>query len=131
MNRKTSLFAEWHHMLAFWSGSAMVAIGVALHLPMFWMGRKIGFRLVGMPMDTGMLVGMGLIILGIVAAAYGLLPRHQPQPFSYGSIAPPEDSPLTKAHWIQIALLAVALVIDVMKAATLGFVVPGIRSCQQ
>ena len=128
MNRQTSLFSEWHHMFAFWSGSAMVAIGVALHLPMFWMGRKMGFRLVGMPMDTGMLVGMGLIILGIAAAAYGLLPRRQPQPFSYGSIAPPEDSPLTKAHWIQIALLAVALVIDVMKAATLGFVVPGMRA---
>ena len=115
-------------MLAFWSGSAMVAIGVALHLPMFWMGRRVGFRLVGMPMDTGMLVGMGLIILGIAAAAYGLLPRHQPQPFSYGSIAPPEDSPLTKAHWIQITLVAVALVIDVMKAATLGFVIPGMRT---
>ena len=82
MNRKTSLFAGWQHMLAFWSGSAMVAIGVALHLPMFWMGRKVGFRLVGMPMDNGMLVGMALIILGIGAAAYGLLPRRQPQPFS-------------------------------------------------
>lgn len=128
MNRKTSLFAAWHQMLAFWSGSAMVAIGVALHLPMFWMGRKMGFRLVDMPMDTGMLVGMGLIVLGIAATAYGLLPRHQPQPFSYGSIAPPEDSPLTKAHWIQITLVAVALVIDVMKAATLGFVMPGMRT---
>ncbi len=115
-------------MLAFWSGSAMVAVGVALHLPMFWMGRKMGFRLVGMPMDTGMLIGMALIILGIAAAAYGLLPNRQPQPFSYGSIIPPEDSPLTKAHWIQIALLAVALVIDVMKAATLGFVMPGMRA---
>ena len=62
-------------MLAFWCGSAMVAVGVALHLPMFWMGRKTGFRLAGMPMDTGMLVGMALIILGIIAAAYGLLPR--------------------------------------------------------
>src|SRR5579864_4778095 len=128
MNRKTSLFAGWHHMLAFWAGSAMVAIGVALHLPMFWMGRTMGFRLVGMPMDTGMLVGMALIIVGIGAAAYGLLPRRQPQPFSYGSIIPPEDAPLTKAHWIQLTLLAVALVIDVMKAATLGFVIPGMRT---
>ena len=128
MNRKTSLFAGWQQMLAFWSGSAMVAIGVALHLPMFWMGRKVGFRLVGMPMDNGMLIGMGLIMLGVAAAAYGLLPHRQPQPFSYGSITPPEDSPLTKAHWIQITLVAVALVIDVMKAATLGFVIPGMRT---
>jgi MFS transporter, putative metabolite:H+ symporter len=128
MNRKTSLFARWYNMVAFWSGSAMVAVGVALHLPMFWMGRKTGFRLAGMPMDNGMLIGMVLIILGIAAAAYGLLPRRQFQPFSDGSIIPPEDSPLTRAHWIQIALLAVALVIDVMKAATLGFVMPGMRT---
>ena len=53
----------------------MVAVGVALHLPMFLMGRKTGYRLVGMPMDPGMLVGMALIILGILAAAYGLLPQ--------------------------------------------------------
>jgi MFS transporter, putative metabolite:H+ symporter len=125
---KTSLFARWHNMLAFWCGSAMVTIGVGLHLPMFWMGRKMGFRLVGMPMDAGMLVGMALIVLGIIAAAYGLLPRRPREPISYGSITPPEDAPLTRAHWIQIALVGVALVVDVMKAATLGFVTPGMRT---
>ncbi len=125
---RTSLFARWHNMVAFWSGSAMVTIGVALHLPMFWMGRKMGFRLAGMPMGTGMLIGMALIVFGIIAAAYGLLPRRQPERVSYASIIPPEDAPLTKAHWIQIALLAVALIIDVMKAASLGFVTPGMRT---
>jgi len=106
----------------------MVTIGVALHLPMFWMGRKTGFRLAGMPMDMGMLLGMGLIVLGVIAAAYGLLPHRQPERVSYGRIMPPEDVPLTRAHWIQIGVLAVALVIDVMKAATLGFVTPGMRT---
>jgi putative MFS transporter len=115
-------------MLAFWCGSVMVTIGVALHLPMFWMGRKTGYRLVGMPMDNGMLIGMGLIILGVIAAAYGLLPRRQPERVVYGSITAPEDAPLTKAHWVQIALVGVALAIDVMKAATLGFVTPGMRN---
>ncbi len=105
----------------------MVATGVALHLPMFWMGRKMHFRLVGMPMSTGMYVGMALIILGVIAAAYGLLPPRRAASVSQGSIAPPEDAPLTRAHWIQIGLLAVALVIDVMKAASLGFVTPGMR----
>src|SRR5579863_10123719 len=114
MNRKTSLFAGWRHMLAFWAGSAMVTLGVTLHLPMFWMGRKMGFRLVGMPMDTGMLIGMALIISGIIAAAYGLLPRQPLEHVSYGSIRPPEDAPLTKAHWLQLSLLGIALVIDVM-----------------
>ena len=108
----------------------MVAIGVALHLPMFWMGRNTGFRLAGMPMDNGMLAGMGLIVLGVAAAAYGLLPRQPSQAsreLSHGSITPPENAPLTKAHWIQIGLVGIALVIDVMKAATLGFVTPGMR----
>jgi putative MFS transporter len=128
MKSKTSLFASWPKMAAFWSGSVMVAVGVALHLPMFLMGRKTGYRLVGMPMDPGMLIGMALIILGILAAAYGLLPSRQPQQVTYGSITPPEDTPLTRAHWIQIGLVGVALVVDVMKAATLGFVTPGMRA---
>jgi hypothetical protein len=82
----------------------------------------------GMPMGTGMLIGMGLIVAGVVVAAYGLLPCREPSHTSRGSITPPEDAPLTKAHWIQIGLLVVALVVDVMKAATLGFVTPGMRA---
>ena len=54
-------------------------------------------------------------------------PRARATPATNRSL-PPEDAPLTKAHWIQIGLLAVALVIDVMKAATLGFVTPGMRA---
>ena len=127
-DRKASLFAHWYNMLAFWCGSLMVAIGVALHVPMFLMGRHNGFHLAGMPMGTGMLIGMGLIIAGVVVAAYGLLPSREPGHASLESITPPEDAPLTKAHWIQIGLLAVALVVDVMKAATLGFVTPGMRA---
>jgi putative MFS transporter len=106
----------------------MVTAGVILHLPMFWMGRLTHFRLAGMPMGNGMLVGMGLIIFGVAAAAYGLLPSSRKQEIDYLSVVPPEDAPLTKAHWIQIALLSVALVVDVMKAASLGFVVPGMRA---
>lgn len=123
-----SLFAHWYNLLAFWCGSLMVAIGVGLHIPMFLMGRHNGFHLAGMPMGTGMLIGMGLIIAGVLVAAYGLLPAREPGHASLGSIRPPEDAPLTKAHWIQVGLLAVALVVDVMKAATLGFVTPGMRA---
>lgn len=114
-------------MLAFWSGSLMVASGVALHAPMFLMGRHTGWRLAGMPMGAAMLIGMGVIILGGAAAAYGLLPRRPAQDARHGSILPPEDAPLTKAHVIQIAVLAIALVIDIMKASSLGFVIPGMR----
>lgn len=127
VSRKISLFASTRQMAAFWCGSLMVAAGVALHIPMFWMGRATGFRLVGMPMDDGMLAGMALIVLGVAAAAYGLLPRHESSLAIEGSISPPEDAPLTKAHWIQIGLVGLALVVDIMKASSLGFVIPGMR----
>lgn len=105
----------------------MVAAGVALHVPMLLMGRHTGWRLAGMPMDTPMLIGMGLIVLGIIGAAYGLLPRRPAQTAEHGSIVPPEDTPLTNAHLVQVVVLTIALVIDVMKAASLGFVIPGMR----
>jgi putative MFS transporter len=92
------------------------------------MGRHTGWRLAGMPMDTGMFIGMGLIVLGIAAAAYGLLPRRPARHSAHEFILPPEDAPLTRAHWMQITVLAVALVVDVMKAASLGFVIPGMRA---
>ena len=128
MKSTRSLFDSWHKLVAFWGGSAMVTIGVALHLPMFWMGRKTGFRLAGMPMDRGMLVGMVLIVAGVIAAAYGLLPRRRSRQVTQGLITPPEDAPLTKAHWIQMGLVGIALVVDVSKAATLGFVTPGMQN---
>lgn len=128
MTKKASLFSSWSHAFAFWAGSVAVVIGVLLHVPMFLMGRYTHYRLVGMPMGTPMLVGMGLIVAGFCATGYGLLPRRPSGTIEYEEIAPPEDSPLTRAHWFQIGLLAVALIIDVMKAATLGFVIPGMRA---
>ena len=102
--------------------------GVLLHIPMFLMGREVHYNLAGMPMGTGMLIGMGLIIGGTASTAYGLLPPRSLKSSQADKIAPPEDAPLTRAHWVQIIILAVALIIDVMKPATLGFVVPGMRS---
>lgn len=126
MAQKASLFSSRAHFLAFWGGCVAVTIGVLLHIPMFLMGRYTHYKLAGMPMGKGMLFGMFLIVAGFLATAYGLLPRRT-HPVTYEEIAPPEDAPLTKAHWIQIIILAVALIIDVMKAATLGFVIPGMR----
>lgn len=127
MSQQASLFASPSRAFAFWAGCLAVTIGVLLHVPMFLMGRSNHYHLGGMPMGTGMLIGMFLIVAGFVATAWGLLPRHTAKPSSWDEIAPPEDAPLTAAHWIQIALLAGALVIDIMKAATLGFVTPGMR----
>jgi MFS transporter, putative metabolite:H+ symporter len=122
------LFSQRRNALAFWIGSAVVSVGVVLHLPMFWMARNSGFNMSGMPMDAGMLLGMLLIVLGIAAAGYGLLPDHRPTAGIHRSIAPPEDAPLTAAHWQLMGVLAVALVIDVMKPASLGFVTPGMQA---
>jgi len=113
---------------AFVLGVAAVTIGVLLHLPMFWMGRDMGFRMVGMPMDSGMIAGMYLIVAGIAVAAYGLLPRnlsHQIAASSRIAVSAPEDAPLSWAHWRLMGVLVIALVIDIMKPASLGFTIPG------
>ena len=127
VSERLFLFSERRNALAFWLGSAVVSVGVALHLPMFWMARSAGFVLAGMPMDPGMLLGMGCIVGGIVAAGFGLLPKRLAAAGDYESIAPSEDAPLTPAHWRLMAVLSVALVIDIMKPASLGFVTPGMR----
>ncbi len=124
---QTSIFIERRNTLAFFLGSAVVAIGVVLHLPMFWMARDMDFKLAGMPMDDGMLWGMALIVAGIALAGYGLLPKHADHARAHQAIAPPENAPLTKAHWLLMLVLAVALIIDIMKPASLGFVTPGMR----
>jgi putative MFS transporter len=101
-----------------------------MHLPMFWMGKDNGFRLVDMPIDAEMIWGMAFIVVGIAVAGYGLLPKKvaasgaaEPEV----TVSAPEDAPLGPAHWRLMVVLTVALVIDVMKPASLGFVVPGMR----
>lgn len=117
--------ANW----AFAFGCVAVTAGVLLHLPMFWMARSMHFRLAGMPMDPGMLAGMGLIVGGVAVAAYGLLPRRAESGEAAAvEIGAPEDAPLGPAHWRLMAVLVVALAIDVMKPASLGFTVPGMVS---
>jgi putative MFS transporter len=126
--RGTFQFSQRRNAFAFWIGSAVVSVGVVLHLPMFWMARNSGFNMSGMPMDAGMLLGMLLIVAGIAAAGYGLLPNHPPAAGVCNTISPPEDAPLSAAHWKLMSVLAVALIIDIMKPASLGFVTPGMRT---
>ena len=113
---------------AFGLGVAAVTIGVLLHIPMYLMGRDDGFMLAGMPMDPGMIFGMVLIVGGIFVAAYGLLPPRVSQQIEAASritVSPPEDAKLGPAHFGLMLVLVVALIIDVMKPASLGFVMPG------
>jgi len=125
------ILADRRHLWAFVVGCIAVTTGVVLHVPMYWMGREMGFRLAGMAMDAGMLFGMALIVAGIAVAGYGLLPRQHAHPHAAGEpdvvVTAPEDAKLGPAHWRLMVVLTVALVIDVMKPASLGFVVPGMR----
>ena len=116
---------------AFILGVIAVTAGVLLHAPMFWMGRHMGFRLYGMPMGTDMVIGMAVIVAGVAIAAYGLLPRNISKQLAASQdivVSPPEDAPLTAAHWMLMCVLVLALTIDIMKPASLGFTIPGMVS---
>jgi len=127
----TSTLAGRRGPWAFILGVVAVTAGVLLHMPMFLMGRHSGYRLAGMPMDSGMILGMAAIVAGIGIAAYGLLPRDIPDHLAASRdvvVSPPEDAPLNRAHWVLMFVLVVALVIDIMKPASLGFTIPGMLS---
>lgn len=128
MHRSMTVLAERRNALAFWLGCAIVTAGVLLHMPMFLMARHMDYVMVGMPMDAGMLWGMLLIVAGVGLTAWGLLPKvRSDAPRVIEKIAPPEDAPLTRMHWWIASLLGLALIIDIMKPASLGFVTPGMR----
>jgi putative MFS transporter len=120
----------FHHPLAFWAGCLLIVAGVFAHMPMFLMGRYMHWQMVGMPMDGWMLAGMIAIPLGVLLAGYGLMPRMaqmrrtlQGEGKLHFHIV--DGVPLNRAHWVLVLVLVVALAVDVMKPATLGFVVPG------
>jgi len=111
----------------FWGGCAAVAAGVGLHLPMYVDSLAMAMPLSSMPMDPGMTVGMALIILGCAAAGYGALAPVQregvPSDLRYEA---PDTMRLGNAHRLLLLVMFIGLVIDTMKPATLGFVLPGL-----
>jgi MFS transporter, putative metabolite:H+ symporter len=123
------MFADRRGPAAFWLGALLTVIGVLLHLPMFLMARSMHYRMAGMPMGTGMLCGMALVIGGIAAALYGLRPKEASTEAAtfHERIVAPEDAPLTAWHWIAGGALVMALVVDTMKISSPGFVIPGMR----
>ena len=123
-----STLSDRRGLLAFILGVTAVTAGVLMHAPMFWMARHMHFQLAGMSVGNDMILGMVLIVGGVGVAAYGLLPRNVAGILSASQdivVSPPEDEPLSKAHWTLMAVLVVALIIDIMKPASLGFTIPG------
>lgn len=119
-----------YHSVAFWLGTAAIVTGVSFHLPDFIAAREMHYQLAGMPMSKLMLVGMGLIVAGLVATTYGLFPvRNKKAPDASGDyhLHTLDNARLGWAHWKLVSVLGIALVVDVMKPATLGFVAPGMK----
>ena len=124
----TSTLSDRRGLGAFVLGVIAVTGGVLLHIPMFLMGRHNHFILYGMPIGWDMIVGMLAIVGGVGIAAYGLLPRDIAGQLAASqeiAVSPPEDAALGWPHWMLMGVLVVALIIDIMKPATLGFVLPG------
>jgi putative MFS transporter len=118
------------HLVAFWLGTQFIVAGVAFHLPDFIASRHTHFCMQCMAMSPLMLTGMGLIVSGVLLAAYGLFPvsgetkKDQTSEYQLQTL---DEARLGWAHWRLLSVLAVALIVDVMKPATLGFVLPGIK----
>lgn len=103
-------------------GAAMPSLGVVLHLPMMANDLLAGRHLMAMGFDRAMIVGMGLILAGTCIAGAGLW-RHVPSDAPPTGVKPPLR--VSTRHWLLIVALVAVLVVDTMKPATLGFVVPG------
>jgi putative MFS transporter len=129
---------SFHHPVAFWLGCIAVVSGVLMHMPMFAMGRTMHWQMVGMPMDNLMLGGMALVVTGVLLSTYGLMPRLEQmrqrlqgdalRPGTHRNFHIADGVPLNREHWKLVLVLVTALAIDVMKPATLGFVMPGMSA---
>ncbi len=132
MKRGPHVGIAFHRAWAFWAGTVATALGVLVHLPTFFSAAAMGYRLAGMPMSGEMLVGMALICAGTPLAGWGLFPRRPrlTAPAASGDsyhLRAMDDAALTPAHWGLLLVLGIALIVDVMKPATLGFVIPGMK----
>ncbi len=112
----------------FWLGCAAISAGVLLHLPMLAYAHAMGNHLVGMEMDLWMGLGMALIFIGVPLACYGALPKTRAPHGSHAGTQyeAPDTTPLGRWHAGVLLVLILGLIIDVMKPATLGFVLPGL-----
>lgn len=114
--------------VAFVVGSAAVAAGVCLHLPMFFGAAATHYALAGMPMDALMILGMALIGGGLLVVLYGLSPTREQRRRRVRqdvSVSGLDDPRIGRAHLMLVVVLVIAIAIDTMKPFTFTFVLPG------
>src|ERR1700727_697068 len=107
---------------AFWLGAAACTAGVALHVPMYISAAGMGYRMAGMRPDPEMITGMALICAGLVASLYGLLPAGSGQIRQRATrirVSALDEAPIRRQHIALLAVMAIAITIDVMKPTTL------------
>jgi putative MFS transporter len=116
------------HALAFWFGVIYILAGVSCHVPDYFALRGHS-HVIGLPLSNMMLFGMFLILVGIAVSAYGLFPvRTEAKDLSADyQLHALDDAKLTPRHYMLVIVLGIALVVDVMKPATIGFALPGMR----
>ncbi|WP_051452153.1 MFS transporter [Actinospica robiniae] len=118
----------FEHPFAFWSGAIMCAVGVGLHLPMYYSTRSMHYVMAGMRPDATMIIGMALIGVGLLACLYGLVPRGA-SGFARDAagirVRALDETPLNARHVMLLIVLSVAVTIDAMKPTALSFVAPG------
>ena len=122
---------QFERPVAFWTGAVAITSGVLMHFPDYLSMSDMGYRMAGMPMGGLMIWGMVLIVAGLALATYGLLPpagRDTNAGKAAYQLTAIDDATMTRAHWGLLFVLGVALIIDVMKPATLGFVLPGMSA---
>jgi putative MFS transporter len=119
---------RFEHPVAFWFGAAACTAGVILHIPMYYSTRGMGYRMAGMQPDGEMILGMALIVVGLAAALYGLLPRQArmiQEKATQIRVRALDDARIRPQHVAMLVAVSVAIVIDIMKPAALSFVTPG------
>lgn len=115
--------------MAFWVGVTGITAGVLVQLPPYFAEADMDYRMAGMAMGADMWGGMALVLVGLLVAAYGLLPARsfERAPVTVRATTL-DDASMTRRHVALILVLAAAVTIDVMKPVTLSFVVPGVAA---
>lgn len=113
--------------LVFWAGITAVAMGILLQLPMYYDARMNHYRLAGMAIPPIMYIGMALLVVGTVVAAWALYPLRVPGSGRASNIQVNalDATSLNVSHVMLLIVLTAAVTIDVIKPATLAFVAPG------